>query len=102
MSPETISGLRLLLALVFTLCLFGLVVWLMRYYGEKISSPAKNSNSRLGVLETRMIDTRHRLVLVRRDDREHLLLLTNNAPPLVVESGISRASNVANPLGPAR
>ncbi len=42
---------------------------------------------RLGVVEVAAVDTRRRLVLVRRDDVEHLVLLGLNND-LVIESGI--------------
>jgi flagellar protein FliO/FliZ len=46
-----------------------------------------NRSQRLAIVEVRPIDLRHRLVLVRRDDVEHLLLL--GAPgDLVIETGI--------------
>lgn len=102
MNPELVSGLRLIFALIFTLSLFGIVMWFLRRYGQNLGDSIKGSSQRLGILEARSIDARHRLVLVRRDDREHLLLLTQNGPPLVVESGISRAEAHANPIGPAR
>ena len=42
---------------------------------------------RLAVVESLAIDARHRLVLVRRDDREHLILI--GTADTVVESGIA-------------
>jgi hypothetical protein len=53
---------------------------------------------RLGVVETIAIDSRRRLLLVRRDDVEHLLLIGGTAD-LVVESGIvaGRASAMPAP-----
>lgn len=40
------------------------------------------------MVEARAIDSRRRLVLVRRDDREHLLLI-GGANDVVVETGIA-------------
>jgi flagellar protein FliO/FliZ len=43
------------------------------------------------VVETLPIDGRQRLVLIRRDDREHLLLLGHERS-LVIESSVERPS----------
>jgi flagellar protein FliO/FliZ len=91
---------RLVLALIFVLCLIGIVATLVKQYGHKLTTGGQGA--RLGVLEWRQLDARHRLVLVRRDNREHLLILTQNSPPLVVESGIERVETSVTPLGPAR
>ncbi|MGB8313706.1 MAG: hypothetical protein WCE69_04395 [Aestuariivirga sp.] len=48
---------------------------------------------RLGISEYHEIDKTRRLVLVRRDDTEHLLLI-GGAHDLVVESGISLNSSM--------
>lgn len=45
--------------------------------------------ARLGVVEVAAVDSQRRLVLVRRDDVEHLIL-TGGAGDLVIERGISR------------
>jgi flagellar protein FliO/FliZ len=42
---------------------------------------------RLGVAEVKVIDAKHRLVLIRRDDKEHLILLGGDRD-LVIETGI--------------
>lgn len=49
---------------------------------------------RLGVIESAMVDTRRRLVLVRCDDREHLLLI-GGTHDLVIDRDSAR------PAGPA-
>jgi hypothetical protein len=50
---------------------------------------------RLGIVEYHEIDETRRLVLVRRDETEHLLLIGGHQD-LVVESGISLHANVEN------
>jgi flagellar protein FliO/FliZ len=42
---------------------------------------------RLAVVEVAVVDARHRLVLVRRDDTEHLVLIGATSD-LLIESGI--------------
>jgi flagellar protein FliO/FliZ len=73
-------------ALAFVLLLIGGVAWLMRRYLNTgaIGSAARR---RLGVVESTMLDGKSRLVLVRRDDKEHLLVI-GPASTTVVEAGI--------------
>jgi len=47
----------------------------------------KGAGRRLAVIEVAAVDTKRRLVLLRRDDREHLVLLGANSE-LLIESGI--------------
>ena len=74
---EWTEYLRFLLALAFVLGLIGLAAWLLRRTG--VAGPAlprrSGTSSRLAVEDTLVIDARRRLLLVRCDDREHLVLL---------------------------
>ncbi|CAD7045181.1 PepSY domain-containing protein [Pseudorhizobium endolithicum] len=86
-------GGRLLVAVVGVAiglaCLAG-VLWLVR--GRSGPSPfvrgGKNRQPRLQVLDAAAVDTRRRLVLVRRDDTEHLIMI-GGPTDIVIESGIS-------------
>ncbi|OIQ86819.1 flagellar biosynthesis protein, FliO [mine drainage metagenome] len=82
--------LRTLLALVFVLGLISLLTWAARRYGFGGMPRTLGKPRRLQVVESLGLDNRRRLVLVRRDGREHLLLL-GAAGDLVVENGIARA-----------
>jgi flagellar protein FliO/FliZ len=84
---------RLIGALVFVLALIGLAAWLMRRFGPAMRL---GRSGRLGLVETIVLDSRRRLVLVRRDNVEHLLLLGATGD-LVIEGGI----NAADPRAPA-
>lgn len=68
--------LRMFAALAVTLGLGGLVLVAIRRFAPlavlKVKTPAER---RLQVLETLMLDPQRRLVLVRCDGREHLILL---------------------------
>ncbi len=81
--------LRFLLALVFVLGLIGLATAAVRRMG--LGFPAgtlkRPGNRRLSVVETAPLDGRRRLVLIRRDDTEHLIVLGPTSE-LVIESGI--------------
>lgn len=80
---------RFLIALVFVLALIGLLAWLARRYGAGGAAIARGSGKarRLGIVEVTALDAKHRLVLVRRDDVEHLIVLGAGSE-LLVESGI--------------
>ena len=87
MEPGTY--LRFVLALVFVLALIGLVAWLARRFGlaGAVALP-RGRRRRLSVMESLAVDGKRRLVLVRRDNVEHLILL-GTGPDIVVETGIS-------------
>ena len=87
MEPETY--LRFLLALVFVLALIGLVAWLARRFGLGGAVPVQRGRRRrLIMIEALAVDGKRRLVLVRRDDIEHLILLGTGSD-IVVETGIT-------------
>jgi flagellar protein FliO/FliZ len=85
--------LRFALALVFVLALIGLASWLARRFGlgGRVFS-ARTGARRIGIVEATTIDARRRLVLVRRDNAEHLLLI-GGGNDLVVEHGIPVKEN---------
>ncbi|MCA1442434.1 flagellar biosynthetic protein FliO [Ensifer sp. IC4062] len=70
------------------LCLVA-VLWIMRH---RPSSPfvrgGKNRQPRLAVLDAAAVDARRRLVLVRRDDVEHLIMI-GGPTDIVIESRIA-------------
>lgn len=82
--------LRFLVALLFVLALFGGLVMVARRVGLGYPSTLKRPSGerRLEIVETASIDGRRRLVLVRRDTVEHLLVLGQNTET-VVETDIT-------------
>ncbi len=78
------------LALVFVIGL----IWLFGQVGQRfgLGTPmvGRPGNRRLRVVESAALDPKRRLLLVRRDDTEHLLLL-GPAGEVVVETGIPMA-----------
>ena len=85
---EMETYLRFALALSFVLALIVAASWVMRRLGYGAMMPARTGKARrLGVVEVAQIDPRRRLVLVRRDGVEHLVLLGINND-LVLETGI--------------
>ena len=80
--------LKFLAALVFVVGLIGLLAWLVRRFGlggQLMANPGKVR--RLGVVEVSVLDARRKLVLLRRDQVEHLVLL-GPGQDLLLESGI--------------
>jgi hypothetical protein len=77
------------------------ILWIMR---NRAPSPfvrgGKNRQPRLQVLDAAAVDARRRLVLVRRDGIEHLIMI-GGPTDIVIESGISdttRAGTAATPV----
>jgi len=85
------SYLRFVLALGVVLGLIGLIAWALRRFGlVPGGAMGGGKGRRLNVVEVLPIDGKRRLVLVRRDEREHLLLLSGgNVADLVVERDIA-------------
>jgi|JI10StandDraft_1071094.scaffolds.fasta_scaffold135609_5 flagellar protein FliO/FliZ len=84
------SYLRFALALLLVLGLIAILAWLLRRFGMG-GALRTASQRRLQVVETTPLGPRHRLVLIRRDRVEHLLLLGPQGD-VVVERGIERAA----------
>lgn len=81
--------LRFVLALVFVLALIGLLAWVARRYGFGGHASGRSSRTRrLEIVETKTVDGKRRLVLLRRDDVEHLVLTGPNSE-ILIEQGIT-------------
>lgn len=81
---------RGVLALIFVLGLIGVLTALARRFGFGYRTGSRGAQGRrLSIAEVMPVDSRRRLMLVRRDGVEHLVLLgTGTTPDLLVESGI--------------
>lgn len=80
------SYLRAIAALAVVIALMFALLWLLRRHGFGQGTARPGQARRLSVVETLPLDSRHRLILVRRDGTEHLLLV-GGATDLVVEHG---------------
>ena len=78
---------RFFLAFAFTIGLIGVVYWIARRYAGQLGIVRMHTAGRLAVSGQLSIDARRRLVLVKRDDREHLILLGPNND-LLIENDI--------------
>lgn len=77
--------IRFFAALAFVLALIAASAWIVRRTGLGGLTPRRPGQARrLAVVESIALDSRRRLVLVRRDDVEHLILL-GAAGDLLVE-----------------
>lgn len=76
--------------------IIALVVLFLLYLAYKVftrprmASGRRSRNARLAITDAASIDDRRRLVLVRRDDVEHLIMI-GGATDMVIESDISRS-----------
>ncbi len=96
---------RLALAVVVVLALLLALRWILARTGAGGTIPfSRNRQQRLAVLDVAAVDSRRRLVLVRRDNVEHLLLI-GGPTDLVVEQTIYRGVPVGSlaraPAAPA-
>jgi len=86
--------MRFAVALAAVLALIWCTGWVLRRLaasGVITGTPIPRGTGRrprLGIVEVRQLDVRRRLVLVRRDDVEHLLLLGATGE-IVIETGIA-------------
>lgn len=90
---------RFIVAFVLVLALIGLTAWLIRQFGSARAASSGGGRSRvprLAVLDSAIVDARRRLVLIRRDNVEHLILI-GGPTDVVVEENIVRAQSAAAP-----
>src|ERR1700736_5855800 len=87
------QALTFFFAFVAVLALIGLAAWLVRRFaGNRLgTNPNRGRMPRLAVIDAAAVDNRRRLVLVRRDNIEHLLMI-GGPTDIVVEANIVRAT----------
>ncbi len=90
MDPTYARSLQFLIAAIIVLALIGIFFWIFRRVsGGSLMKVARSRQHRLSVMDATSVDARRRLVLVRRDNVEHLLLI-GGPTDVVVEEGIMR------------
>ncbi|HNB27859.1 MAG TPA: flagellar biosynthetic protein FliO [Alphaproteobacteria bacterium] len=77
--------LRFALALILVLGLIALLAWVLRRFGMGMKL---TKGRRLGIVEVQSLGPRHRLILLRRDQVEHLVLVGPHSET-VIEGGIT-------------
>lgn len=89
MDIDVTDYLRFVFALLFVLGLIAALALAGKRFGFGNRGPTlRGSTKRLAIVETMALDPKRRLVLVRRDGTEHLLLLGASGEQ-VVETGIA-------------
>ena len=86
------QALTFFFAFVAVLALIGVAAWLVRRFASNRlgANPNRSRMPRLAVIDAAAVDGRRRLVLVRRDNIEHLLMI-GGPTDIVVEPNIVRA-----------
>ena len=89
---------KLIVAFLIVLALIALATWVMRRMGGTAlaATAARGRQPRLAVIDAAAVDGRRRLVLIRRDNVEHLVMI-GGPSDVVIEQNILRAVPVAPP-----
>ena len=90
---------RFFIAFLVVLALIGLTAWLVRRFAANRlgNTAARGRQPRLAVIDAASVDARRRLVLIRRDNVEHLLMI-GGPTDVVIEPNIVRAAAAREPL----
>jgi hypothetical protein len=93
---ETPLTVRFFIAFAVVFALIGVAAWLVRRFGaDRLRGKStRNRQPRLAVIEASTVDGRRRLVLIRRDNVEHLLMI-GGPTDVVIEPNIVRAQGNA-------
>jgi len=73
---EPTEYLRFAAAFIFVLALIGAAAFALRAFGFLQMGQRRPGERRLSITESLLLDARRRVVLIRRDEREYLLLLS--------------------------
>src|SRR5437879_4968259 len=86
-------GLRILLALLVVLALIAVTAWFLPRFGTGRlgGGGTRGRQPRLAVIDAATVDSRRRLILIRRDNVEHLLMI-GGPTDVVVEANIVRSA----------
>ncbi|MCK1491348.1 flagellar biosynthetic protein FliO [Bradyrhizobium sp. 180] len=88
------SPITFIVAFIVVLALIGVAAWLVRRFASSRlgANTQRGRMPRLAVIDAAAVDGRRRLVLVRRDNVEHLLMI-GGPTDIVVEPNIVRAGS---------
>jgi flagellar biogenesis protein FliO len=98
---EVSPALKFFLAFVVVIALIGVIAWLVRRFGgERFGgSTARGRQPRLAVVDAAAVDGRRRLVIIRRDNVEHLLMI-GGPTDVLIEPNIVRATSPREKIEP--
>ena len=98
---ELPTPVNFVIAFAFVLLLIGAAAWLVRRFGvTRIDAAARGRQPRLAVIDSAAVDGRRKLVIIRRDNVEHLLMI-GGPSDVVVETNIVRGTAAATRDVPA-
>ena len=98
---ELPTPVNFIIAFVFVLLLIGAAAWLVRRFGAaQIDAATRGRQPRLAVVDSAAVDGRRKLVIIRRDNVEHLLMI-GGPTDVVVETNLIRGTAAATRDAPA-
>lgn len=100
---ETPLAVRFFIAFIVVFALIGVVAWLVRRFGTGAlgAQGSRGRAPRLAVIEAGAVDGRRKLVLIRRDNVEHLIMI-GGPTDIVIEPNIVRGQNAGRDVASAR
>jgi flagellar protein FliO/FliZ len=94
-------AVRFFVAFLIVLGVIGAIWWIVRRFGSgRLGAGTRGRQPRLAVIDYASVDNRRRLILVRRDNVEHLLMI-GGPSDIVVEPNIVRAVPAARDVARA-
>lgn len=85
--------IKAIIAIIIVSSLIGILAILYYKFSTNIFFKNIKSKRRISIQEVTFIDNRHKLVLIKRDDTEHLLLIGTNKN-IVIETDIKNNNNI--------
>lgn len=88
--------LRAIFSLIFVIGMIWLLGYAIRRYGWKFGmpiAPPVKTQRRLQIVESLNLDAKNRLILIKRDDVEHLVMV-NPENSLVIETAIEGPKSI--------
>ena len=98
---ELPTSVNFVIAFVVVLALIGAATWVVRRFGvTRLEAGGRGRQPRLAVIDSAAVDGRRKLVIIRRDNVEHLLMI-GGPTDVVVETNIVRSGAAAVREAPA-
>ena len=96
-------ALKMVVAFIVVFGLLALALWVLRRFGgERLSnSGTRGRQPRLAVVDSAGVDGRRRLLLIRRDNVEHLVMV-GGPTDVLIEPNIVRAAGAAREVPASR
>src|SRR5204863_739277 len=84
-------AVRFFIAFAVVFALIGAAAWLVRRFGaSRLGAGTRGRQPRLAVIEAGAVDGRRKLVIIRRDNVEHLVMI-GGPTDILIEANIVRA-----------